>query len=95
MKGQTLTSYAKGQLMINLSNNSPRNLLKTRTGYPDGSLCLSQPPQRGGGCLVPYRQVRRRRASAWTQVLPAGALAIGDLDEAAGVCGGCRVIFNL
>src|ERR1700674_1425091 len=27
--------------------------------------------------LVPYRQVRRRRASAWTQVLPAGALAIG------------------
>jgi len=89
MKGQTLTSYAKGQLMINLSNNSPRNLLKTRTGYPDGSLCLSQPPQRGGGCLVPYRQVRRHRASAWTQVLPAGALAIGDSDEAGGVCGGC------
>src|SRR6202521_3116719 len=27
--------------------------------------------------LVPYRQVRRRRAAAWTQVLPAGALAIG------------------
>src|SRR5260370_23766808 len=27
--------------------------------------------------LVPYRQVRRRRAPAWTRVFPAGALAIG------------------
>ena len=27
----------------------------------DGSFWLSQPPQRGGACLAPYRQVRRRR----------------------------------
>jgi hypothetical protein len=34
---------------------------------------------------VLYRQVRRRRAHAWTQVFPAWALAMGDLDEVAGV----------
>lgn len=35
-----------------------------------------------------YRQVRRRGALAWAQVLHAVALAIGDLDEGAGAADG-------
>jgi hypothetical protein len=45
--------------------------LPSEKSVSDGHLCSWRK------ILVPYRQVRRRRASAWTQVLPAGALAIG------------------
>jgi hypothetical protein len=40
----------------------------------NGSSWLIQPPPRGGRCLVLYRQVRRRRAPAWTRVFPPGHL---------------------
>src|SRR5260370_13134893 len=61
-----------------MSPLSPRQPIENTDRVSDRSLWISQPPQRGGGCLVPSRQVRRRRAYAWTQVLPAGALAIGE-----------------
>ena len=60
-----------------ISPLTPTQPIENTDRVSDGSLWLSQPPQRGGGCLVPYRQVRRRRVAAWTRLCPAGALAIG------------------
>jgi hypothetical protein len=44
--------------------------------------------------LALYRQVRRCRAFKWTEKFPAGALAMVDLDEVAGVCGGAQWPFG-
>jgi len=38
--------------------------------------------------LMRYRQVRQREVRWGTGKFPAGHFAIGDLEEAAGVCGG-------
>jgi hypothetical protein len=62
--------------MRNISPLTPTQPIENTDRVSDGSLWLSKPPQRGGGCLVPYR-LRRRGTGGWTQVLPAGALAIG------------------
>src|SRR5260370_14680977 len=58
-----------------LSTNSPRNLLKTRTGYPMGVCGSHNHPKRGGRGLGPYRKCAGAVQPRKPRVCPAGAFA--------------------
>src|SRR5260370_35116508 len=76
-KGCRSFSIASLDNLRKTSPLTPTQPIENMDQVSDGSLWLSQPPKRGGRCLVPYRPVRWRRASAWTRALHAGALATG------------------